>query len=37
MKFLAIEHEKKGITAEDFAPYLEQGTKKVWELIFFFS
>ncbi len=32
MKFLAIEHEKKGITAEDFAPYLEQETKKVWEL-----
>jgi len=32
MKFLAIETTKEGVTAKDFAPYLEQETNKVWEL-----
>jgi hypothetical protein len=32
MKYLAIEHTTKGVTADDFKPYLEEETRKVWEL-----
>ncbi len=33
MKFLALELEKPGLTAEDFVPYGEAETRRAWELV----
>ena len=32
MKILAMEKKRPGKTPEDFAPYLKEETRKVWEL-----
>ncbi len=32
MKFLALEKERPGITAEDFQPYLKAEAERAWEL-----
>lgn len=32
MKFLALEHEKPGLQAADFRPYLSAEARAVWEL-----
>jgi hypothetical protein len=32
MKYLAIEHTTEGVTADNFKPYLEEETRRVWEL-----
>ncbi len=32
MKILALEHERPGATAADFAPHLKAEARRVWEL-----
>ena len=32
MKILAIEHERPGVTARDFQPYLPAESRRAWEL-----
>jgi len=33
MKILALEREREGLTAQDFAPYLKAEAQRLWELV----